>query len=175
MKKTKIARLLSVLLCFALVAAIALFANGCGAKKNNPTDSGTQTTAKKTEAASNITEKGTLEDKPAAQSGTEEITKLGKGEKTCSFTVKDADGRETVFEIKSDKKTVGEVLKEQGLISGKESQYGLMIDTVMGIRADYNKDKAYWAFYIGGEYAQTGVDQTELVEGENYMLEYTEG
>ncbi len=174
MKKTKITKILSVALCFMLVALIAIFANGCKAKKTAPADS-VETSAKTTESTTNADEGTTKEDKTAAQNSSEEITKLGKGEKTFTFTVKDADRKETVFEIKSDKKTVGEALEEQGLISGKESQYGLMVDTVMGIRADYDKDKAYWALYIGGEYAQTGVDQTELVEGENYMLEYTEG
>ena len=151
MKRTKFTKLLSFILCFVLVAAIALFANGCGAKKNNAPDKTPDT----------------------VQNVSEEITKLGKGEKTFSFTVKDADGKETKFEIKSDKKTVGDALTEQGLISGTTSEYGLMVDTVMGIRADYNKDKAYWAFYVGGEYASSGVDSTELVEGELYMFEYT--
>ena len=169
MKRTNFAKILSVILCFVLVAAIALFANGCGAKKNNAANENPVT------AGNTVgnTENGTAEDKNAVQNNSEEVTKLGKGEKTFSFTVKDSDGKETKFEIKSDKKTVGDALTEQGLISGTTSEYGLMVDTVMGIRADYNKDKAYWAFYVGGEYAQSGVDSTPLVEGELYMFEYT--
>ena len=39
-----------------------------------------------------------------------------------------------------------------------------------GILADYDVDQTYWAFNIGGEYAMTGVDQTEITEGVVYQL-----
>ena len=42
------------------------------------------------------------------------------------------------------------------LIAGEDSQYGLYVKTVNGITADYDTDGSYWAFYIDGEYAQTG-------------------
>ena len=42
--------------------------------------------------------------------------------------------------------------------------------TVNGITADYDADGVYWAFYINGEYAQTGVDTTPIVEGEEYSF-----
>ena len=173
MKRTKFTKLLSIILCFVLVAAIALFASGCGAKKNNAANENPVNAGGNTVNTAGNTEKDTADDKNAVQNSSEEFTRLGKGEKTFSFTVKDADGKETKFEIKSNKKTVGEALLEQGLISGTTSEYGLMVDTVVGIKADYNEDQAYWAFYIGGEYAQSGVDSTELVEGELYMFEYT--
>ena len=42
--------------------------------------------------------------------------------------------------------------------------------TINGITADYDVDQTYWAFNIGGEYAMTGVDQTEITEGTVYQL-----
>ena len=62
---------------------------------------------------------------------------------------------------------------EHELISGEESQYGLYIKSVNGIVADYDVDASYWAFYVDGEYAMSGVDTTEIAEGKVYQLVYT--
>ena len=35
---------------------------------------------------------------------------------------------------------------------------------------DYDTDGAYWAFYINGEYAMTGVDATSIEAGASYTL-----
>ena len=80
------------------------------------------------------------------------------------------DGTETFFEIHTDKQIVGEALQELELIAGEDGQYGLYVKTVNGITADYDKDGAYWAFYVNGEYAQSGVDTTKITEGESYSF-----
>ena len=77
---------------------------------------------------------------------------------------------ETDFEIHTDQKTVGDALLEQNLIEGDESDYGLYVKTVNGITADYDTDGSYWAFYVNGEYAQTGVDSTPVEEGSTYSF-----
>ena len=69
----------------------------------------------------------------------------------------------------------GEALLAEGLIAGSESEYGLYINTVNGIIADWDKDQTYWAFYVNGEYATTGVDSTEITEGATYGLTLTKG
>ena len=56
------------------------------------------------------------------------------------------------------------------LIAGDESEYGLYVKMVNGITADYDADGVYWAFYINGEYAATGVDSTPITEGESYSF-----
>ena len=93
-----------------------------------------------------------------------------KVEKTFVFKVVDLDGSEKSFDIKTDAKTVGEALVKEGLISGEQGDYGLMVDTVNGIKYDYNADGAYWAFYINGEYAMSGVDTTEIDETATYSF-----
>ena len=92
-----------------------------------------------------------------------------------SFTVvvTDVDGSETTFEYTSDAETVGAALLAEGLIAGDESDYGLYITSVNGITADWATENAYWAFYINGKYAQTGVDATEITEGAVYALTKT--
>lgn len=145
MQKTKFARILSVILCVVLVAAMALFTSGC-TDKENP--------------------EPTKESAPVFES----VTELGEGEKNFSFSVTDADGNETAFEIKTDKTIVGEALQELGLLSGDEGPYGLYVKTVNGITYDYDADGKYWAFYINGEYAPTGVDVTEIEENAFYSF-----
>ena len=84
-------------------------------------------------------------------------TELGEGEKVLSIEVSVQD-KTVVFTVKTDKETVGEALLENGIIEGEQGPYGLYIKKVNGIRADYDLDKAYWAFYVDGDYAVSGVD-----------------
>jgi hypothetical protein len=97
---------------------------------------------------------------------------FGEGSKTVVVEVKVGEQAIT-FTVKTDKDTVGAALLEHNLIAGDEGQFGLYIKTVNGMTADYDVDQSYWAFYINGEYAMTGVDGTEIKEGETYKLEYT--
>ena len=96
---------------------------------------------------------------------------FGSGAKTVVVEVK-AEEQTVTFTVKTDKDTVGAALLEHGLISGEEGPYGLYVKAVNGITADYDVDKSYWAFYINGEYAMTGVDTTKITEGVTYQLEY---
>ena len=100
-------------------------------------------------------------------------TVKGEGATVFYFTVRNVDNTVTRFEIHTDKNTVGEALLELGLIEGTPSDYGLYVTAVNGITADWDTEKAYWAFYIGSEYAQTGVDTTEIVAGTTYTFEKT--
>ena len=99
-----------------------------------------------------------------------EITVLGEGAKQFSFSVTDADGIVSNFEIHTDKTLVGEALEELTLIAGDEGPYGLYVKRVNGITLDYDKDGMYWAFYINGEMAMSGVDTTEIVENATYSF-----
>ena len=96
-------------------------------------------------------------------------TELGEGSKTLTVKVEVEDNTVT-FTIHTDAETVGEALLNLGLIAGDESQYGLYVKQVNGMTADYDVDGTYWAFYINGEYAMTGVDTTHIVDGEIYSL-----
>ena len=91
-------------------------------------------------------------------------------EQSFTFEVVDKDGNVTTFDITTDKATVGEVLLEEGLIAGEDGQYGLYVLEVNGIVADYNIDQTYWAFYVDGAYASSGVDTTDVVDGSVYSF-----
>lgn len=97
-------------------------------------------------------------------------TELGEGEKTAVVEVK-AGEKLVTFTVNTDGETLGDALLEHGLIEGEESQFGLYLKVVNGITADFDEDKTYWAFYIDGEYATSGVDGTKITEGTVYRLE----
>jgi hypothetical protein len=96
-------------------------------------------------------------------------TELGEGSKTLVVKV-EVEENTVTFTIHTDAETVGQALLDLGLIAGEESQYGLYIKQVNGMTADYDIDQTYWAFYINGEYAMTGVDTTPISESEVYSL-----
>lgn len=133
----------SFILVFVLVAAITL-CSGC--KKETFTNSTTSETV------------------------LSEATNVGEGNTEFIFTVTDLDGKETVFNVKTDAATVGEALQSLNLISGEEGAYGLYVKTVNGITVDYDKDGKYWAFYIDGEYGMSGIDTTPVTPGSTYSL-----
>ncbi len=98
-----------------------------------------------------------------------EDTELGTGAKTVKVTVS-WDRKLVVFTLHTDAKTLGDALMEHKLIEGDEGEYGLYIKRVNGILADYDVDQTYWGFYKDGEMMLTGVDGTEIADGDAYEL-----
>ncbi len=141
MKKTQLKKLLSLSLCIVLIAAMALFAIGCNDITKNP-----------------------------GLSQQTEVTKIGEGDTQFQLTVAHKDGKEKAFLVSTNETTVGAALLELELISGEDGDYGLYIKTVDGETLDFDIDGMYWAFYINGEYAMTGVDSTDITEGDTYAL-----
>lgn len=101
-----------------------------------------------------------------------ENKEFGEGAKTVICEVK-AEDKTVTFTVKTDKETVGEALLEHGIVEGDEGPYGLYIKKVNGIVADYDINQCYWAFYIDGEMAMTGVDGTAITENVTYQLVYS--
>lgn len=103
------------------------------------------------------------------------LSEIGEGNKSFAFEVHDSKGNIYPITINTNKKTVGEALLELGIIDGEQGDYGLYVKSVNGIVADYETDGAYWAFYINGNYASTGVDLTEINEKDVYSFRYEKG
>ena len=143
MKQSIARKLLTSLLCVLLAAALAMGTLGCS-KAPEATDSGVVTM--------------------------EDGATLGQGAVSFTFTVVNGEGKEITVTINTDKETVGEALTDLGLISGEDSEYGLMVDTVNGETWNYAESGKYWALYIDGEYANTGVDSTPVTAGSNYTF-----
>ena len=141
MKNCKTTKLLALVLVFVLTAAAAL--TGCSGAP-------TETTA------------------PTAPDGA--VTELGEGSKTFELTVEDKEGVIHSYRIHTDEEMVGFALIEHELIEGEQGQYGMYIKSVLGQTLDYETDGMYWAFYVNGEYALTGVDQTPIQADTAYLL-----
>lgn len=99
--------------------------------------------------------------------------KLGEGDRQFYFTVTFPDGTVKAYDIATNETTVGAALAALDLAQGEQTQYGLFVKTIGGVRADYDLDHAYWAFYIDGEYAMTGVDGADITDGSVYAFVYT--
>ena len=155
MKKTNLlSRITSLLLCIVLIAAMALSLGACAADDAKNPD------VKESERPQQVQQDENI---------------VGEGDISFKFIVVDADGKETEFTVKTDADTVGKALLDANLIAGEDSEYGLYVKTVNGITADYDTDGSYWAFYINGEYATTGVDSTEIEDGATYTFKVEKG
>ena len=97
---------------------------------------------------------------------------LGEGSKTVVIEVK-AEDKAVKFTIHTDAEMVGDALIENKLLEGTPGSMGLYINSINGMVADYDENMSYWAFYINGEYANTGVDTTPIDESAEYIMEYT--
>ncbi len=149
MSKNNLFKKLSLILCMVSIAAMTLF-TACG--DNKETNNGESTNA------------------AGENQSTDNAIVVGEGEVSFTFTVVDGTGNETVFTINTDKKKVGDALLEQQLIEGEDGPYGLYVKSVNGITVDFDKDGTYWAFYIDGQYAMSGVDTTDIVAGTTYTF-----
>ena len=147
MKKNGLNKLLALLLALVMVLALA----ACGNKAQDNGGAGDD---------ANVVTDGTVADGAT----------VGKGATAFTVEVAQLDGTSITFTVNTDKATVGEALLELGIVAGDDTEYGLYIKTVNGVTLDYDTDGAYWAFYINGEYAMTGVDATNIEAGAIYAL-----
>ena len=92
----------------------------------------------------------------------------------CHFTVTvvHSDKTEKTFSYTAPEGKLGAFLEEEGLIQGSGDG---MFHTVDGEKADWNVNQSYWAFYLGEEYAMTGIYDTPITDGAIYKLVYTLG
>ncbi len=147
MKASYTKKVLALIFCAVIIATALFMVTGCDGRKEAPeTTTITQT----------------------------EIIPIGVGKSEFSLTV-EAEGKQTKFEINTDKETVGEALIELGLIKGEDGPYGLYVKEVNGIVADYEVNNTYWAFYVDNEYALSGVDTTPIEEGKEYSFKAEKG
>ena len=141
MKKISLRKILSFSLVLALVATMVLFSAAC-----------------KSEEAKTDT------------NAVVSTVEVGEGGTSFVLEVTDKQGTKTCFNVKTDKTTVGEALLEEEIIAGEQGAYGLYIKTVNGVTCDFDADGYYWAFYVNGEYAMSGVDTTNIEPGQTYGL-----
>lgn len=151
-EKTNTAKRFLSLLLVVLIAATALTMTACtdGMGTATTTVNSTTTTTRTPTGLATV------------------VTELGKGERSFFFNVTDADGNVTKFIVKTDELVVGTALTNLNLIDGEQGEFGLYVKTVNNITVDYDTDGKYWAFYVNGAYASSGVDTTNVEAGATY-------
>lgn len=162
MKTLHLRKTLSVLLVAAM-AVSALCLTGCSGQPDT-----TDTTAQPAATTAAATTEAATTEAAAA-------TEVGEGSTSFAFQVTFADGSRQDYTVKTDSTVVGEALQDAGLIAGEESEYGLYVKTVAGQTLDYDADGMYWAFYVNGEYATSGVDTTNIDAGSTYEFRAESG
>lgn len=173
-KSTKSLNRKPFMMLLVLLTAVVFLASGCkGPTTQTPAGDEGQQAADQQQAAQ---EKGEEPPKPLGE-GVEQTelpiireTELGEGDTSFSFEVVFKDGTSHFYKISTNEKTVGSALVALGLIEGTHGSPGLFINTVDGETLNFEEDKLYWAFYERGNYAQAGIDQTDIVAGALYQL-----
>ncbi len=101
--------------------------------------------------------------------------KASKGAKAVTIEVTDNEGQVTKYETNTDAEYLGEVFDEIDdlTVEGTVGDYGLYIDSVNGVLADYAADGAYWSIYVNGEYGNYSADMQPVADGDVFGLVYT--
>ena len=96
------------------------------------------------------------------------------GSKEIVIEVVDNNQETTTYELKTDAEYLEQAMDEADGLTyfGTEGPYGLMIDTVNGLTADFNTDGAYWSFYINGEYCMYGISEQPVLHGDTVTIKY---
>lgn len=103
--------------------------------------------------------------------------KTSQGAKEFTLEVVDDKGETTDYTGHTDAEYLRQALEEleeteDFTLEGDESEYGLYINTVNGITADYDADGAYWSVYVNEEYGNYGIDTQPVTDGDAYKLVY---
>lgn len=107
--------------------------------------------------------------------------KATQGAKAITIEVTDDNEKTTSYEVHTDAEYLRQAMEElqennkDFSFSGTEGDYGLMIDTVNDVTADFNVDGAYWAIYVNGEFGNYGIDDQPVTDGDTYGITYTKG
>ena len=97
------------------------------------------------------------------------------GSKSITITVVNSKKEEKVYNHKTDALYLKEVMDEIDDLtySGTDGQYGLMVEIVNGESAVYDKDKAYWSFYVNKEYCNYGIAEQPVNDNDAFEIVYT--
>ena len=152
-------------LLFALTMLFSLAA--CAADKKEEEKS---TDAQASYLPAQNSEVGIPEDGAWKNAKYREDKTFGNGAKTITLYVV-AEEVYVTFTIKTDKETLAEALIENKIVEGDENgPYGLYINKVNGIAANYEKDKTYWSFELEGQAQVHGVSEEMIEDGEHFEL-----
>ena len=157
MRKTKF----NVVALLALMLAMLMCLLACAADPAKEQETQATTDAA-TDAATEIPAEGLWKNATYRKDAT-----VGEGKKEVKVDVVVGDDSITLT-LKTDSETLGTALFDNGLVNDAS-----FFDVLNGIKADWNADKAYWAFYKGEDYMMHGINDEKITGGEHYRFVYT--
>ncbi len=96
-----------------------------------------------------------------------------EGSKAITIEVVDSKGESKKYELKTDAEFLEQAMdeaKEDGFTY--EAEDGMVL-TVNDENADWDKDKAYWCFYVNGEACMVGIAEQVVEDGDAFEIVYT--
>ena len=106
------------------------------------------------------------------------LTPASAGQKNITINVTNSQGDTSSYKLSTNagflKQAMDELSEKDSdfSYSGMTSSYGLMIETINGERAVYDKDGAYWSLYVNDEYGEYGADSQPVTDGDKYTWKY---
>lgn len=97
-----------------------------------------------------------------------------KGQKNIDVTIVYADKTTKDLDLKTDAEFLADALFEEKLITEAEYKAGYYTE-IDGVKADYDKDKAWWCVTKSGEMTMVGMNELPLSDGDKYEITYTIG
>lgn len=97
---------------------------------------------------------------------------VSEGGKTITVEVIHKDESKKTFTCKTGEAYLAGVLVSEKIIEDDPSETGMFF-VVDGEKAVYEEDQSYWAVYQNGEYAQLGINELPVSDGDVFSLVYT--
>lgn len=99
------------------------------------------------------------------------------GDKEVTVEVTDDQGETKTYTAETDAEYLSELMDELAedddfTYTSSDSEYGMYIESINGVTADYDKDGAYWSILVNGEYGQYGADSQPVADGDTYSFVY---
>ena len=92
-----------------------------------------------------------------------------QGSKRITVEVDHLEGKDGSFIILTDEEYLRGALEQEKLVGGEESAYGLFVTTVDGETADADQEQ-WWGYTVNGEFAEYGVDEQPINDGDVYVF-----
>ena len=89
------------------------------------------------------------------------------GDKTITVEVTHLDGTVNTFTIQTDAEFLRGAMEQEGIVEGREDQYGLYVLTVDGETVDEEAHQ-WWSYTKSGEQVNYGVETQPIADGDHY-------
>lgn len=97
------------------------------------------------------------------------------GSKSVTLEVIGQEEKSAKYQVRTDAEFLRQAMEEaEGFtFDGETGEYGFTLYTINGETHNWNEDGSYWAVYVNEEYANYGIDEQPVKDGDSFRFEYT--